>query len=81
MYMPGMNGIEICRSLVASKRHLPAILMSGRDNERTRQITRELKRSRAWSNLSMKKPCCARFGWHFGTMKKTEKSPQLAEES
>lgn len=41
--MPGMNGIEICRSLVASKRHLPTIMMSGRDNERTRQITREAK--------------------------------------
>ena len=43
VYMPGMNGIEICRSLAASKRHLPTILMSGRDDERTRQITREAK--------------------------------------
>ena len=43
VYMPGMNGIEMCRSLAASKRHLPTIMMSGRDNERTRQITREAK--------------------------------------
>lgn len=43
VYMPGMHGIEICRSLAASKRHLPTILMSGRDDERTRQITREAK--------------------------------------
>jgi FixJ family two-component response regulator len=41
VYMPGMNGIELCQSLAASKRHLPTILMSGRDDERTRQIIRE----------------------------------------
>ena len=41
VYMPGMNGIELCRSLAASKRHLPTILMSGRDDERTRQMMRE----------------------------------------
>jgi two-component system response regulator FixJ len=41
VYMPGMNGIELCRSLAASKRHLPTILMSGRDDERTRQLMRE----------------------------------------
>jgi FixJ family two-component response regulator len=38
VYMPGMNAIELCRSLAASKRHLPTILMSGRDDERTRQM-------------------------------------------
>src|SRR5271156_3665347 len=37
----------------------------------------KLTRSRAWSNPSMKKACCARFGWHFGTMKKTERSAQF----
>ena len=41
VYMPGMNGIELCRSLAASKRHSPTILMSGRDDERTRQMMRE----------------------------------------
>ena len=41
VYMPGMNGIELCRSLAASKWHLPTILMSGCDDERTRQMMRE----------------------------------------
>jgi two-component system, LuxR family, response regulator FixJ len=41
VYMLGMNGIELCRSLATSKRHLPTILMSGRDDERTRQMMRE----------------------------------------
>jgi two-component system response regulator FixJ len=41
VYMPGMNGIELCRSLAASKWHLPTVLMSGRDDERTRQMMRE----------------------------------------
>jgi len=39
--MPGMNGIELWQSLVASGRHLPTILMSGRDDEATRQIMRQ----------------------------------------
>jgi len=43
VYMPGMSGIELCRSLVASGRHLPTLLMSGRDDERTRRIMRETK--------------------------------------
>ena len=41
VYMPGMNGIELCRSLAAAKWHLPTILMSGCDDERTRQMMRE----------------------------------------
>src|SRR5208282_6865614 len=28
IYMPGMNGIELCRSLASSGRHLPTILIS-----------------------------------------------------
>jgi FixJ family two-component response regulator len=40
VYMPGMSGIELCQSLLASGRHLPTILMSGRDDEATRQIMR-----------------------------------------
>ena len=41
VYMPGMNGVELCRSLVASGRHLPTILISGRDDRQTRQMMRE----------------------------------------
>jgi FixJ family two-component response regulator len=41
VYMPGVSGIELCRSLAASGRHLPVILMSGRDDERTRRMMRE----------------------------------------
>jgi FixJ family two-component response regulator len=40
VYMPGMNGIELCRSLAAAGRGLPTILMSGRDNQQTRQMMR-----------------------------------------
>ncbi len=43
VYMPGMSGIELCQSLVASGRHLPTILMSGRDDEATREIMRQAK--------------------------------------
>jgi len=43
VYLPGMSGIELCQSLVASGRHLPTILMSGRDDEATRQIMRQAK--------------------------------------
>ncbi len=43
VYMPGMNGIEACRSLDASGRHLPTILMSARDDRATRQIMRQVK--------------------------------------
>ena len=43
VYMPGMSGIELFQSLVASGRHLPTILMSGRDDEATRQIMRQAK--------------------------------------
>jgi two-component system response regulator FixJ len=43
VWMPGMNGIELCRSLAASGGQLPTILMSGLDDERTRQIMREAK--------------------------------------
>ncbi len=41
VYMPGMNGIELCRSLAASGRHLPTILISGRDDEQIRQMMRK----------------------------------------
>ena len=41
VWMPGMNGIELCRSLDAAGRRLPTVLMSGLDDERTTQIMRE----------------------------------------
>jgi FixJ family two-component response regulator len=41
VWMPGMSGIELCRSLDASGRHLPTVLMSGLDDERTAQMMRE----------------------------------------
>jgi FixJ family two-component response regulator len=41
VYMPGMNGVELCRSLAASGRHLPTILISGRDDRQTRQMMSE----------------------------------------
>jgi FixJ family two-component response regulator len=40
VYLRGMSGIELCRSMAASGRHLPTILMSGRDDEATRQMMR-----------------------------------------
>jgi FixJ family two-component response regulator len=43
VYMPGMNGIELCLSLAASGRNLPTILMSARDDRTTRQIMRQVK--------------------------------------
>ena len=43
IYMPGISGVELCRSLAASGRQMPTILMSGLDDEKTRQIMREAK--------------------------------------
>jgi FixJ family two-component response regulator len=36
IYMPGISGIELCRTLAAAERPLPTILMSGRDDQQTR---------------------------------------------
>jgi FixJ family two-component response regulator len=41
VYMPGMTGIELCRNLAASGRHLPTILISGRDDRQTREMIRK----------------------------------------
>jgi FixJ family two-component response regulator len=41
VYMKGMSGIEICQRLAASGCHLPTIMMSGRDDEVTREIMRQ----------------------------------------
>jgi two-component system response regulator FixJ len=41
VYMPEMNGLELQRILAASGRQLPTILMTGRDDQHSRQIMRE----------------------------------------
>jgi len=41
VYMPGMTGIELCRTLAASGRRLPTILISGRDDRQTRKMMRD----------------------------------------
>jgi FixJ family two-component response regulator len=38
VYMPGMNGIELCRRLAASGRKLPTILMTAHTDPRTRLL-------------------------------------------
>jgi two-component system CheB/CheR fusion protein len=43
VYMPSMNGIELCRKLTDAGRHLPTILISGRDDSQTRKMMREAK--------------------------------------
>jgi two-component system, LuxR family, response regulator FixJ len=41
VYLPGMNGIELCRHLAQAGSRLPTILMTGRDDEQTRRLMRE----------------------------------------
>ena len=41
VYMPGMSGIELCRSMAASGRPFPTILISGRDDPQTRKMMRD----------------------------------------
>lgn len=41
VYMPGMTGIELCRSFTAAGRCLQIILISGRDDQQTRKMMRE----------------------------------------
>ena len=43
IYMPGMSGIELCRSLAAAGRRLPTVLMSASDDELTRRVMCEAK--------------------------------------
>lgn len=43
VYLPGMNGIELCKRLAAAGTRLPTILMTGRDDEHTRRLMREAK--------------------------------------
>jgi two-component system response regulator FixJ len=41
IYMPAMNGLELCQVLAASGRRLPTILMTGRDDQQSQHIIRE----------------------------------------
>ncbi len=41
VYLPAMSGIELCQNLAAAGLHLPAVLMSGRDDEQTRKLMTE----------------------------------------
>jgi FixJ family two-component response regulator len=41
VYMPAMNGIELCRKLSETGQHLPTILISGRDDPQTRKLMRD----------------------------------------
>jgi FixJ family two-component response regulator len=41
IYMPAMNGLELCQVLAASGRQLPTILMTGRDDQQSRHIIRQ----------------------------------------
>jgi FixJ family two-component response regulator len=41
VYLPGMTGVELCRTLAELGRQLPTILISGRDDQRTRKMMRD----------------------------------------
>lgn len=43
VYLPGMSGVELCQRLNLTGRHLPTILMSGRDDVETKRIMRGAK--------------------------------------
>lgn len=43
IYIRGISGFGLCRTLAAAERLLPTILMSGRDDQQTRQIMWEAK--------------------------------------
>jgi FixJ family two-component response regulator len=43
VYMPGMNGIELCRHLASAGLYLPTVLMTGREDEQTKRLMSEAK--------------------------------------
>jgi two-component system CheB/CheR fusion protein len=43
IYLPGMTGIDLCRKLETSGHRRPTVLMSGRDDSRTREMIRHAK--------------------------------------
>jgi len=40
IYLPGMNGIELCERLAQSGQELPTIFITGRTDERTQRLVR-----------------------------------------
>ena len=43
VYLPGMNGIELCKRLNEKGTELPTVLMTGRDDRLTRRLIRAAK--------------------------------------
>lgn len=43
IYLPGMTGIDLCRRLETSGHRRRTVLMSGRDDSRTREMIRDAK--------------------------------------
>jgi two-component system, LuxR family, response regulator FixJ len=43
VYLPDVNGIELCQKLNATGTYLPTILISGRDDDETRRMMRSAK--------------------------------------
>ena len=43
VYLPGMNGVELCQHLTERGFQLPIVLMTGRDDERTQRLMRDAK--------------------------------------
>ncbi len=41
LYLPGISGLDLCRTLAESGRSLPTVLMSAHDDEETRNSVRE----------------------------------------
>jgi FixJ family two-component response regulator len=41
VYLPGMNGVDLCQRLTAQGTRIPVILMSGRDDKRTTRLMRD----------------------------------------
>jgi FixJ family two-component response regulator len=46
IYMPGMGGIELCKYLAGAGRHMPTVLMSGRDDDQTRKLASKVSGAR-----------------------------------
>jgi len=45
IYLPGMTGVELWKHLAAAGRQIPTVLMSGRDDEETRKLARQARRT------------------------------------
>jgi FixJ family two-component response regulator len=43
VYLPGMNGVELCETMAARGRSIATILISGRDDQQTRKMMRSAR--------------------------------------